>query len=349
MSIRKLNPVKKKILKFFTASFHNTKKTEGLAALSQKSSIKVLITRPNHRLGNQLLLTPLIQEISMLYPTANIHLMLNGTLSSILFAQYPQVKKVYNLPKKPFKNIFNYLGTLFSLKKTRYDIAITGCETSNSSKLFVKLARARFKIYDSGTQTLHKPLHIAKYPIYNLKTFLQPNEDLSTYAYPPLSLQLSAAELRQGQQVLRDLVETAKPVISIFTFATGRKCHDRLWWDEFYTKLQQRFQDYCIVEVLPMENVSQLDFKAVHYYSRDLREIAAVIANTAVFIGADSGMMHLAASTTTPVLGLFNVTQQEVYGPYGGANEAIDTNTVSIEDLIDKTQQAIAYTHAQAQ
>ncbi|MCK0131923.1 glycosyltransferase family 9 protein [Flavobacteriaceae bacterium F08102] len=341
MPITKLNPLKRKILSFFTASIHNTTKRDGLTELNDGRPITMLITRPNHRLGNQLLLTPLLQAVTKQYPNATIHLVLNGTLSRILFSQYPAVKRIYSLPKKPFKNIFKYLTITYSLKRTYYDIALTACENSNSSKLFVKLARAKFKIYNSGSHTLHKPLHISKYPIYNFKTFINPNVKLTPSDYPPLNLQLTSSELRHGRQVLYNLIGNTQKVISIFTFATGNKCHASHWWDQFYQKLKSNFSDYVVLEVLPMEHVSQIDFKTASYYSRDLREIAAVIANTAIFIGADSGIMHLAASTTTPVLGLFNITQLEVYGPYGGSNEAIDTNRQSIDELIEKAKQIL--------
>jgi ADP-heptose:LPS heptosyltransferase len=36
------------------------------------------------------------------------------------------------------------------------------------------------------------------------------------------------------------------------------------------------------------------------FYSKDIREIGAVIANTEIFIGADSGIMHLASASLTP-------------------------------------------------
>jgi hypothetical protein len=38
------------------------------------------------------------------------------------------------------------------------------------------------------------------------------------------------------------------------------------------------------------ENVSQIAFKPT-FYSKDIREIGAVIANTEIFIGADSGII----------------------------------------------------------
>jgi len=48
--------------------------------------------------------------------------------------------------------------------------------------------------------------------------------------------------------------------------------------------------------------------------------------NTKVFIGADSGMMHLAHASNVTTIGLFSVTEPEFYGVYGGNNISIDTN-----------------------
>jgi len=334
MPVSKYNSKKRSIFKFFTRSFKNSSYSGQLNTLNKDAKIKVLITRPNHRLGNQLLLTPLIQEIKQQFPNSTIDLVLNGTLSSVLFSNFTYVETVFNLPKKPFKHLSDYLKQSARLLFNRYDIAIAGCEASNSSKIYVKLSRARFKIYDSGTQRLDKPTYIAKYPVYNFKTFLNPNQDLSRYEYSKLALNLSNDEIEHGQQILNRLFDNDKKTICIFTFATGAKCHSKAWWSECYHLLKSEFKDYNILEMLPIENVSQIDFKSTHFYSKDLREIAAVIENSAVFIGADSGMMHLSAATHSTTLGLFNVTKPEIYGPYGGNNRAIVTNTTSIEELI---------------
>jgi predicted Rossmann-fold nucleotide-binding protein len=57
--------------------------------------------------------------------------------------------------------------------------------------------------------------------------------------------------------------------------------------------------------VLPVENVSQIGFKAPTFYSKDVREIGALMANTEVFIGGDSGIMHLASASKVSTVGLF--------------------------------------------
>ena len=108
-----------------------------------------------------------------------------------------------------------------------------------------------------------------------------------------------------------------KPTISIFTFATGDKCYSKDWWKELYSKIKNFENDFNILEILPAENVSQIDFAAKSYYSRDIREIASIMSNVKIFIGADSGMMHLAHSSNVSTIGLFKVTEPEFYGVYG--------------------------------
>ncbi len=48
-----------------------------------------------------------------------------------------------------------------------------------------------------------------------------------------------------------------------------------------------------------------------------LPEVAAVLARAALFVGNDSGLMHLAAATGTPTLGLFGPSRVEEYAPAG--------------------------------
>nr|WP_246514305.1 glycosyltransferase family 9 protein [Neoroseomonas soli] len=49
----------------------------------------------------------------------------------------------------------------------------------------------------------------------------------------------------------------------------------------------------------------------------DLPEAAAVLARCALFVGNDSGLMHLSAATGTPTIGLFGPTPASEYAPVG--------------------------------
>jgi heptosyltransferase-3 len=334
---KKLNPLKTKFFKLVTKSLKNYNVPISVSKFEKQRITKILITRPNHRLGNQLLLSPLIQEIHNQIPNCEIDLLVNGTLSKILYQNYSYVNRVHDLPKKPFKNISTYLRVSFTVIRKKYDIGISGCESSNSGKIFLKLSRCQHKIFDSGSFAVNKPEHIAKYPIYNF--IINQNKVKDEYInYPKIDLKLSNQEINIGKKILKKLFKDDKKVIAIFTYATGNKRLTKEWWQPLFMKLKNTFPNHNILEVLPKENVSQINFEATHYYSQDLREIASVIENCQIFIGADSGMMHLSASTNTNTLGLFSVTNPKVYEPYGNSNVAILINEASHSNIIKKAK-----------
>lgn len=338
MNLKKVNSIKKRFFKFLTSSFQNTQNPTVLTS-DPNSHLNFLIIRPNHRLGNQLLIIPLILEIKQRWPNSKIDLIVNGNLAFVLFSKLDGIENIYNLPKKPFKNIFSYLRTAKKITTKKYDISIAGNEHSNSSKIFVKLSKSKNKIYHSADYNIYKPKHISHKPIYNLLKFLEPSLDLREYKYPKLSINLAQKEIKKGKFILSKLFNNKKEIICLYTYATGSKRHLEEWWLNVYDKLKKEFLNYNILEILPLENVSQLNFESVHFYSRDLREIASIIENCIVFVGADSGMMHLSSATNTPTIGLFNVTDPEIYAPYGNQNGWIDTNTYEADEIIEKIKE----------
>ncbi len=54
-----------------------------------------------------------------------------------------------------------------------------------------------------------------------------------------------------------------------------------------------------------------------------LPEAAAVLRRAALFVGNDSGLMHLSAACRTPTIGLFGPTESGEYGPAGPSAEAV--------------------------
>lgn len=49
----------------------------------------------------------------------------------------------------------------------------------------------------------------------------------------------------------------------------------------------------------------------------DLLTVAACLARTSLYIGNDSGLMHIAAATCVPTLGLFGPSPEAMYAPWG--------------------------------
>lgn len=308
---------------------------------TEKIAIKrVLISRPNHRLGNLLLITPLVQEVTATFPECKIDLFVKGGLAPIIFENYENINLIIELPKKPFKNLIQYFQVWIKIKKQQYDIVINVDKNSSSGRLSAQFANAKYKFFgevDEDIQLKHKDYeHIAKYPVYEFRSFLTKlGYDKNENPVPSLNLKLSLSEIAEGKKLLDNIVSNEKKTICVFTYATDDKCYSESWWEEFYERLKTEYQNnYNIIEVLPVENISKIAFKAPTFYSKDIREIGSLIANTEIFIGADSGIMHLASSAQTPTVGLFSRKNQNKYQPYNNNSVAINTNNSDIDEWI---------------
>ena len=301
---------------------------------------RILISRPNHRLGNLLLITPLLQEVATTFPDAKVDLFVKGGIAPVLFEHYHQIDRIISLPRKPFKELGNYVKVWTKIRSRKYDLVINVDGTSSSGRLCTQFARATYKIYGPEEEAMDNlgldRQHIAKAPVLLLRDFL--NEfgfTAQTGAVPPLDLKLTELELQKGRETVRNLVQNDHKTICLFTYATGAKCYSEQWWTGLYNRMLEAAPDFNIIEVLPVENVSQIGFRAPTFYSKDVREIGSVIAGTNVFVGADSGIMHLASASGAPTMGLFSVTNMLKYAPYNPQSQAMDTNTCEIEELLE--------------
>jgi len=335
----KINQFRRSLMRCITANIGKSNQSHKIDLIDPNQIKRVLISRPNHRLGNLLLITPLIQEVSRTFPNCKIDLFVKGNLASIVFENFENIGQIIKLPKKHFKDLIGYLDGWISIKKKHYDLAINVDKDSSSGRLSVQLANANYKFFGEANVDKQSKYddysHLAKYPVYNLRSYLKQlgiSENETPVA--PLLLQLSDEERKAGKVILDQLVSSEKKTICIFTFGTGAKCYSEEWWAKFYERLKIEFDDYNILEVLPIENVSQIGFKAPTFYSKDIREIAALFTNTTLFIGADSGMMHLASASQIPVIGLFSITKAEKYQPYNANSLAIQTDSSVLNDWI---------------
>ena len=311
---------------------------------------KVLISRPNHRLGNQILITSLVQEVEHYFPNAKIDLFVKGGVANAIFESYTSIDQIIQLPKNHFKQLGNYFLCWFKIRRKKYDVAINVDQGSSSGRLSVLLSRSKIKMM--GDETFEKVIlesysdatHLAKYPVYMFRHYLQKLKiQTSKQQISNLDLRLSDGELTAGKRELQALnLNPNLPTICLFTFATGSKCYSKEWWFSFLMEIESNFsKDFNLIEILPVENVSQIDFKLPSYYSKNIRAIASLISNTTLFIGADSGMMHLASASQTTTVGLFSVTSPAKYGPFGNQSFAIQTNECSHQEMISKIKKII--------
>ena len=294
---------------------------------------RVLVCRPNHRLGNSVLISPLIAEIETLYPGAEIDI-LGSHATACLYANRFSVHDVFALPQKIARHIWYSAGVLRALRRCRYDLAIDACNGSQSGRIALAMAQARHKLGfpdalvnpASAWHALTWPAHLADRGVFLLR---QAYAGTIAADYPRLNLDLTTGEKQAAAKTLARVRGEAgghrDMTVAIFPNATGAKCYSEDWWRQFVDTFQSLCPQVQLVDMLAAHGRSQLGSQLAPYYSRNLRRMAAMISCMDGFISADCGVMHLAAASGTPTLGLFSVTDPAKYGPHGGANAALDT------------------------
>jgi ADP-heptose:LPS heptosyltransferase len=303
---------------------------------------RILICRPNHRLGNTLLLTPLISELEERYQGAEIDIVSEGDIAEDVFKGFFSVKRVFCLPRRGFKHPIAILRTVFRIRRTRYDLIIDPTLRSGFGRALTWFLRGRFKLgfSDRRTRSLTHAApyavagrHMAQRPV-NLVRWAARSIPTTSQFYPPLAIHLTQDERAEGATVVAALTarparEDNGPIIGIFGNATGAKRYPEAWWMDFMATLQGALPQASIIEIVPAHAQSMLREARPGYYSSDIRRMAAVLAGLDLFITADCGVMHLGAATGVPTIGLFKATVLDVYEPYGGRNTGLDTADAS--------------------
>lgn len=255
---KQLNTVRRMMMRSLTK---NIGKSYSVVKQNKEITIKkILISRPNHRLGNLLLLSPIVQEVIDTFPDAKIDLFVKGSIFPAIFKNYENIDRIIQLPKKPFNNLLKYINGWISLRRNKYDLVINTSHSSSSGKLSTQLANANYKFFNQWDGDFQRQYadypHAAKNAIYNLRKFLTHlGFEENTNKVPDLSIKLDKDEIKTGKIKLNEIFKNDKKTICLFTNATGDKCYSKDWWISFHKNLQSEFPDYNIVELLPVENI----------------------------------------------------------------------------------------------
>jgi heptosyltransferase III len=282
---------------------------------------RILVCRPNHRLGNTLMVTPLLAELETHFPGAEVDLLASGGAARSIFAGFSSLGELFLIDRRAVRHPIATIRTLSRLRSKRYDLVIDAASGSSSGRLAASLARARFQLRVEGVRDA--PAHFAARPVHALREAL----GVPAGAWPLLDLRLGDAERAKGMATLNRVLEAnsdrVAPVLAIFPNATGAKCQDASWWQAFLVALFERIGERRVVELVAADGLSRLDNTYPTYFTSDPRKLAAFIEAAGIYISADCGVMHLAAATRATAIGLFNRTDPLRYAPYGARNAGI--------------------------
>ncbi|WP_049621317.1 glycosyltransferase family 9 protein [Frateuria defendens] len=305
--------------------------------LPQRDIHRILVLRPNHRLGNTLLLTPLLVELGRRFPGAEIDVLTACEAADKVFAGFRQIRRIYQLTSRPGHHPLHALAIFLAMRRHHYDLCIDSARGSRSGRLLLRWSGARYllglphgererrEVGEGWRRALAKaPVHFALTGVHALRTAL--GVPAEGEPYPVLRLHLDAAEREAGRTLLADLLGPAaagRRIVALFPNATGKKRLSEAWWLGLIEALAARRPDLLFVEMIAGHGHSQLGARFPSYYSGDIRKLAAVLSQCAAHLSGDCGVMHLASAAGVPTLGLFVKGNLERYRPYGPHDAAL--------------------------
>ena len=165
---------------------------------------KILLVRPNFRLGNSILAIPSVHLFRKNYPTARIDFV-GSPVSKALFANLP-IDKHYQVARGFPESSWAYSALLKKLRRENYDLAVeVSCSQSALGAFVVGLSGARFKVGKEGKWDfwydvkISKPAELNKYRL--LPAFVAAMGLETEEVFPRIIL--SSAEIEAGSEILR--------------------------------------------------------------------------------------------------------------------------------------------------
>lgn len=263
------------------------------------------------RIGDAVLSTGLLDHLMGAHPEARFTIVC-GRVAEGVFRRMPQLERLITVEKRRYS--LHWLEIWGAVAFTRWDLVV---DLRASAIAWLLWARER-RVIQGGRRPGHRLAHLAAL----LGVTPAPLPVIWT---APEDNARAAALLPEGQTWL--------------VLGPTANWHRKVWPAERFAELalrltapdgafpsagiailggpgdQERSMATPVLTALPqaLDLVGKLD----------LPEVAAVLARAAMFIGNDSGLMHLAAAAGAPTLGLFGPTPSDEYGPAGPKAQAV--------------------------
>lgn len=283
--------------------------------------MRVLFITAN-RIGDAVLSTGLLAHLVERHAAARFTIAC-GPLAESLFRAVPRLDRVIALRKRSYAR--HWLGLWRDCVGTRWDLVVD-LRNSAVSRLVASRARA---IHRRPDQAVHKVVELGGV--------------LGLSPPPAPRLWLDAAVRATAAGLLGPTA--GRPILAIGPTANWRS---KEWPADRFADLAARLTRPggplagAAVAVFAageeraraMPLLDALGGDAIDLTGRtDPLAAAACLERAALYVGNDSGLMHIAAAVGTPTLGLFGPGYPEIYGPWGERARAV-TGSIPRADLL---------------
>ncbi len=305
---------------------------------------RVLLVRPNFRIGNTLVTTPLVPALRACFPGARLDYLCGDATASLL-AHLP-LDAVYTVSRRQIVRPWNFVALFARLRRQHYDVAVDGGMGSFSGGLYTYLTGARHRIGCAGAAERFfdvrvprpKAPHAYDMPVLFAQSLGAGCPDRPVYA-------VAAEEHAAALQTLRGLGladnAAARPFVALTIGGHRNKRLPLEVWIESVRGICTAGARALVLlgpedAHLKTHIEQQVPATARVTLPQSLRIFAALLAQARTIVSPDSGPMHLAAALGVPAIVLLQNEWSRYYAPRGaddrvlvrpGASEVVATVT----------------------
>jgi ADP-heptose:LPS heptosyltransferase len=316
---------------------------------------RVLILRADDRIGNLVLLLPLVDAIRRAWPDARIDMLL-ARVGADLVAADARLDRIIVFDKRELvDNWLRIFGVVGELRRDRYDLVIDASHpqefsltgsmltgTTRARRRVGYLAGASGRVLDAGLIFTTDPGRHQSEVFLDLLRLLVPDARGGPLSLPIRPDEAAAARAR----LVAAGGDPARTWIGIHPGGRGPK----RWPVERFRALAGRLaadpSRQLFVFQGPGEEaiVRELAGAPVVVVPRlPVRSFAAALAPMRVVIAGDTGPMHLAQAVGPAVLALFLAANHRVFGPSGPPHRVLyDPGGLSVERVAAEAEAMLA-------
>lgn len=283
--------------------------------------MRILFVTSN-RIGDAVLSTGVLAALHERYPEARFTIAA-GAASAPLFEDFPALERLIVFRKQRSRGL-HWFRLWKETAGTWWSIVV------DMRRSAIGWIVPRFRLY--RVPKADGPVHRVALAGAAIGRVLDP---------PSPTLWVSTARAAKAQERLG----TESPVIAIGPTANWQ---GKIWPSDRFINLIQRVLDDqgplpgARIAVIAAPSERDLAEPVLQSIPADRRialmdlplpDIAAALKQCRVYLGNDSGLMHMAAAVGTPTLGLYGPSRTELYGPWGPKTAFVRTQE-SYEELI---------------
>lgn len=297
--------------------------------LHEKDFHNILLWMPSW-IGDVILVLPALSALRKKFPHSRITAVAKAPADQLL-SLHPVVDTVMQVPSGSGKGFLSGMRFACKLRKYQFDLGIV-FPNSFHSALLLSLSGAKNRLgYDTEGREIFlthsvKVTSLAKRTEYRVDYFFNL---LASLKLDPDERQFQPLKKNQEDQVVDEFLQKIgwRENQYLIALHPGTSKPQRGWHVERFGILCQKLAKEHSVKVVVLGQEKEAELLAqIRRFSPDqvvplpgemnLPEVAALLERSHLFIGNDSGMMHLASMMNTPVVGIFGPGNPLTSGPF---------------------------------